>query len=204
MAGSRDLESPAPSLPERGPACVDGCCAVGVEADLSVDGLCGRALNRSDRERSAEADELEELPGASFRTREPELPAEDEPMRLDGPVVLWASSRPPILSVPLGLPTSDGCGKAPWALSPVFGENRNVLGEEPPEAEFGVGDAENERGRSEPKLGVKLRVLGAPGLKLGEGAWLAGGLKEGREGAIWNDLPEPNDGPDGADGAGLA
>jgi hypothetical protein len=49
-------------------------------------------------------------------------------------------------------------------------------------------------------LGAKLRVLGALGVKLG--AWLGGGLNEGRDGAE-NDPPEPNDGPEGADGADL-
>jgi len=84
-------------------------------------------------------------------------------------------------SVLLGLPTSDGCGRLCPALLSVFGEYRNVLGEK-------------ELDRSGLVLGAKLRELGALGLKLGEGLRLAGGLNEGRDGAIWNDLPELNDG----------
>ena len=123
-----------------------------------------------------------------------------------GPAALSVPSRLPILPVPLGLPTSDGCGKD-RPLSCVFGENRNVLGE-------------NELDRSGLVLGAKLRGLGALGVKLGAaplrigvGAWLAGGLNEGRDGAAWNDLPldpkpldgpEPNDGGlEGIAGAGL-
>jgi hypothetical protein len=63
----------------------------------------------------------------------------------------------------------------------VFGENRNVLG---------VDEAD----RSEFTPGEKLRVLGALGLKLGEGAWPVGGLNEGRDGLIWDDPPGRNDG----------
>jgi hypothetical protein len=103
-------------------------------------------------------------------------------------VTPWAPSGSPIRSVPLELPTS------------VFGEYRNVLGA-------------NELDRSELTLGEKLRALGAAGLKpptaplrIGPDPWLNDGpgeLNEGRDGIIWNDLPEP-DGPEGIAGAGLA
>ncbi len=63
--------------------------------------------------------------------------------------------RLPILLVPLGLPTSDGCGKELRTLSCVFGEKRNVLGENEFDPEFA--------------LGVKLRGLGVLGVKLGAG-----------------------------------
>jgi len=55
-------------------------------------------------------------------------------------------------------------------------------------------------------LDPKLRVLGELGVKLGEGPGLTGtlgGLNEGRDGAIWNDPPEPKDGLEGIDGACL-
>ncbi len=88
--------------------------------------------------------------------------------------------------VPLGLPTSDGCGKELRALSWVFGEKRKVLGEDQLE-------------RGELVLGVKLRGLGVLGVKLGAGLLriglgdcLTGGLNEGRE---------PMDGLEGIDGA---
>jgi hypothetical protein len=104
-------------------------------------------------------------------------------------VTLWL----PMLPVPFGLPTSDGCGRVRWAFSPPFGEYRNVLGG-------------NELDRSE-TVGPKLRELGVLGLKLDEGPWFAGGpagLNEGRDGAAWNDLPEPKDGGlEGTNGADL-
>lgn len=90
----------------------------------------------------------------------------------------------PSLSVLLGLPTSDGCGRLRPAPLSVFGEYRNVLWEK-------------ELDRSGLTLGEKLRWLGALGLKLGEGACLTGGLdgvNDGRDGAAWNDLPELNEG----------
>lgn len=83
--------------------------------------------------------------------------------------------------MPLGLPTSDGCGKD-LALLPVLGEYRNVLGEELPDGESRVGDRQDELGRSEPMLGEELRGLGA--------------LNEGRDGVVWKDL-------DGAETLGL-
>jgi hypothetical protein len=80
-------------------------------------------------------------------------------------------------SVPLGLPTSDGCGRAP-ALLPVFGEYRNVLGAELPGVKLCEDDPENELGRCEPMLD--------PWPNDGLGA-----LNEGRDGAIWKDLDGP-------------
>jgi hypothetical protein len=91
-------------------------------------------------------------------------------------VIPWAPSCSPMRLVPLESATS------------VFGEYRNVLGA-------------NELDRSELMLGEKLRGLGAVGPWLNDGP---GGLNEGRDGAIENGLPEPNDGLGGIEGAGLA
>ena len=95
----------------------------------------------------------------------------------------------------LGLSASDGDRvmlPVPLRL-PIFGL----------EASDGCGNAlvENEFDRSGPVLDSNLR-------KLGGGDWLAGGLKEGLdgaiwEGAVWNDLPEPKEGLEGREGADL-
>lgn len=60
--------------------------------------------------------------------------------------------------MPLGLPTSNGCGKDLTLLS-VFGEYRNVLGDGLSNVGFRGVDPENELGRCEPLLGAKLRGL---------------------------------------------
>jgi hypothetical protein len=123
-----------------------------------MDGLCGvvpgRAVNRWKRGLSV-ADGVERLPGVKDRTWESELPPGRLNVRVSGRVTLSV--------VPLGLPTSDGCGRD-LALLSVLGEYRNVL-----------GDPENELDRSEPALGEKLR----PGL---------GALNDGRDGVVWKDL----------------
>jgi hypothetical protein len=169
------------------------CC--GVKACASRDGLCGaapgRAVNRWTRGLS-EADGAERLPGVKDRTWESELPPGRLNVRVSGLVTLSAA--------PLGLPTSDGCGRD-LALLSVLGEYRNVLGEEFPHVEFGVGDPENELGRSEPVFGEKLRGLGlsATPLRIGLDLWLKdglGALNEGRDGVVWKDI-------DGAEILGL-
>jgi hypothetical protein len=115
-------------------------------------------------------------------------PAEAEGVELGAvdPVVLRES----ILPVPRGLPTPEGWGKVRGVSVPVFGEKRNVRGTD-------------ELDRSE-MPDPKLRELGALGLKLGADLWLAGGLNDGCEGAVWKDRPEPKDGrSDDIDGADL-
>jgi hypothetical protein len=111
-------------------------------------------------------------------------------------VTLWAPSRLPMLSVPLGLPTLDVCGPAPRLPSPVLGENRNVLTEDEPD-------------RSEPMLDPKLRGLEVPEPRLPTEPPLTDGpgeLKKCWDGAVEKDLsppPKPLDGADGIAGAGL-
>jgi hypothetical protein len=88
-------------------------------ADVLEFVLSGRELNRNVCGRWVEPDD-------------PELPAVGGFIRAHDPPVLEEPSRLPILPVPLGLPTSDGCGKELRTLSPVFGENRYVVEEEGP------------------------------------------------------------------------
>ena len=132
----------------------------------------GRAVNRWTRGLS-EADGAERLPGVKDRTWESELPPGRLNVRVCGLVTLSV--------VPLGLPTSDGCGKD-LALLSVLGEYRNVLGDGLGDVESRIGDRQDELGRSEPMLGEELRGLGA--------------LNEGRDGVVWKDL-------DGAEILGL-
>ena len=152
----------------------DGRCVEG--ADLSTDEFCGvvpgRAVNRWTRGLS-EADGVERLPGVKDRTWESELPPGRLNVRVSGLVTLSV--------VPLGLPTSDGCGRD-LALLSVLGEYRNVLGDGLGDVESRIGDRQDELGRSEPMLGEELRGLGA--------------LNEGRDGVVWKDL-------DGAEILGL-
>ena len=116
----------------------------GVKACASRDGLCGvvpgRTVNRWKRGLSV-ADGVERLPSVKDWTWESELPPGRLNVRASGLVTLSV--------VPLGLPTSDGCG-GELTLPSVLGEYRNVL-----------VDPENELDRSEPMLGEKLR---GPGL----------------------------------------
>ncbi len=90
-----------------------------------------------------------------------------------------------MLSVPIRLPmlgreASDGCGGFPNAEERVW--------------EPGKALVEKELDRCELLPGSNLRKLVA-------GAWLAGGLNEGRDGATVDDLPASKEGPEGRDGA---
>lgn len=84
------------------------------------------------------------------------------PIRLPGLRNVKDLARNPLLSVDLGLPTSDGRGKVRWMPLSVFGENRKVLAEDELER--------SEKFRSPDELGVKLR----------EGVWIRE-LREDRE-----------------------
>jgi len=139
-----------------------------------LDAVSFRCVLKRSSSDSRDALVLSEMLGEDACGVNPVVPS--VPIRLPG--FLNVKDRvwdPRMPSVALGLPASDGCGRVRWTPLSVFGENRNVL-------------EENELERSELTLGEKLRGVGVLGVKLCEGAWRAGGLKEGRDGLAENDL----------------